>query len=317
MPQISVIVPAFKPHDFISLHESMAANAGVDAEWIVVDDGSGSNFDAVFSTLPEGVRLLRQKENCRQGAARNAGLAVARGRWVKFLDADDKLDEGHLAALLAAAGQGRAIPFAATKHVFIGGGVLVNESWCDLPPDPDVQFRRLIVRPFLHHCGALFPRHLLTSLNGYDESLVTDEDGDLLLRILRSGYHFIPVEGVHYLYIHHQAESRVSADNDIKKMQARIRVCEKVVNGFAEQLPVEVAEALAQRMDKVAMNYWTAFPSEAQALLAQARRLAPGYRPDMRLPLRLMRDLGRPGMVLAAQGLYRRLKGRPKGGAQG
>ncbi len=65
------------------------------------------------------------------------------------------------------------------------------------------------------------------------------------------------------------------------------------------------------------MNYWTAFPSEAQALLAQARRLAPGYRPDMRLPLRLMRDLGRPGMVLAAQGLYRRLKGRPKGGAQG
>lgn len=38
--------------------------------------------------LPEGVTVIRQPQNCRQGAARNAGLAPPRGRWGKFLDAD-------------------------------------------------------------------------------------------------------------------------------------------------------------------------------------------------------------------------------------
>ena len=317
MVAISVIIPAFRPKGFDALAHSMAANSDLGVEWIVVDDGSGPEYDAVFATLPESVRLIRQPENCRQGAARNAGLAQARGQWIKFLDADDELDAGHLAALRAAAGQDGAIHFAPTKHVFANGTTWVNDSWRDLPPAPGAQYRRQLVRPFLHHCGALFPRELLVRLGGYDESLVTDEDGDLLLRILHEGYHFTPVEGVHYLYVHQAYQPRVSADDDIAKLQARIRTCDKVESSFGGQMPPEVALALAQRLDKIAMTYWTAFPAEAQALVARARRTSPGYAPDMRVPLRLARRIGGPGMAFAAQGLYRQLKGRPKGGAQG
>lgn len=325
MTDISVIIPAFRPSRFDALAQSMAANANVDAEWIVVDDASGPDYDAVFATLPEGVQLIRQPENRRQGAARNAGLARAQGEWIKFLDADDALDAGHLAALLAVAeqgpeqgrGQDKALPFAPTKHVFANGTTHVNDSWRDLPADSAAQHLRQMLRPFLHHCGALYPRDLLVRLGGYDESLITDEDGDLLLRILHEGYHFIPVEGVHYLYVHHDSGPRVSADDDIAKMQARIRACDKVAERFDGQMPPDVALALAQRMDKIAMTYWTAFPDEAKALIARARRISPGYTPDMRRPLRLLRGIGGPGMVFAAQGLYRRLKGRPKGGAQG
>ena len=297
----------------------MAVNADVAAEWVVVDDGSGPSYDAVFASLPAGVQLIRHPENRRQGAARNAGLAQTQGNWIKFLDADDELDAGHLAALLAAAKTGaeRALPFAATKHVFVTGATHVNDSWRDLPADSAAQHRRQMLRPFLHHCGALYPRALLTRLGGYDESLITDEDGDLLLRILHAGYHFTPVEGVFYLYVHHDGGRRVSADDDIAKMQARIRTCDKVAERCGGEMPPDVAHALAQRIDKIAMTYWTAFPTEARALIARARRLSPGYTPDMRGHLRLLRGLGGPGMVFAAQALYRRLKGRPKGGAQG
>lgn len=319
MPDISVITPVFCPRNFDSLFGSMAANADVDAEWIVVDDGSGTAFNSVFETLPKDVRLIRQNENRRQGAARNTGLAMAKGKWIKFLDADDRLDKGHLAALLAAISSAgnEAIPFAPTKHVFASGSISVNTSWRDLPSDVLAQFRRQLVNPFLHHCGALFPRDLLNRIGGYDESLITDEDGDLLLRILLEGYHFTPVDNVYYHYIHHQGAGRVSADDDIRKMQARISVCEKVANGFVGELPGDVAEALAQRMDKIAMTYWSVYPADAKALLAKAGALSPAYQPDMRLPLRLLRKLGGPGLVLFAQGIYRQLKGRPKGGAQG
>lgn len=317
MPPLSVIIPAFRPRDFAALAQSMQANEQADAEWIVVDDGSGPDYDAVFETLPDAVRLIRLPDNRRQGAARNAGLAQARGQWVKFLDADDRLDQGHLAALLNVAVPGGAIPFAPTCHVFAGGGSMVNDSWRDLPPDPQAQFHRQLVRPFLHHCGALFPRDLLTRLGGYDESLITDEDGDLLLRVLLAGQHFVAVSQVQYLYVHHSEGPRVSTDDGIAKMQARIRVCDKVEHALGPDMPPRAAEALAQRMDRIAMTYWTAHRAEAQALLAWAQALSPGYSPDMRAPLRFLRRIGGPGLVFAAQASYRRLKGRPKGGAQG
>lgn len=317
MIDISVIVPVWRPCDFESLYISMSGNTGNNIEWIVVNDGSGSEFNSVFKKVPKGVKLVHLNENRRQGAARNVGLTEAKGDWIKFLDAGDILDAGHLVELYAAAGYEKTIPFASTKHIFANGQTSVNKSWRNLALDSHAQFRRQLVRPFLSHCGALFPRNLLATIGGYDESLVTDEDGDLLLRILRAGYHFIPVENVYYHYIHHQGVSRVSADDDIRKMQARNRVCDKIENDFAGQIPLDVAEALAQRMDKIAMSYWVAFPSEAKVLLSRAQQLAPGYQPDMRFPLRLIRSLFGPSAVFFIQSMYRQLKGYPKGGAQG
>ena len=319
MPAISVVIPTYRPQNFDGLLQSLAANTDVDAEWIVVDDGSGPAFDAIFVDIPTEVHVIRKVENRGQGSARNAGLSETRGRWIKFLDADDVLDEGHLAALLSAAQSvpNRAIPFAPTQHVFANGAVSINTSWRDLPADPNAQFLRQLVRPFLTHCGALFPSSLLKHLGGYDESLITDEDGDLLLRVLLAGHYFTPVERVHYLYIHHEIGSRVSSNDNIAKMLARIRTCEKVLDQFGDSVPSNVANAIAQRMDKIAISYWASHPTEAKSLLKRARSLSPNYRPDMRLSLGLLRSLGGPSLVLAAQGAYRRLKGRPAGGAQG
>lgn len=317
MAQITVIIPAYRPKGFTALVQSMHNNADADAEWIVVDDGSGSEYDPVFASLPPHVTVLRQVENRRQGAARNVGLAQACGAWVKFLDADDTLDQGHLRALHDAAQTGDGIPFAATKHIFSNGTYTINQSWRDLPPEPHAQFVRQLVRPFLHHCGALFPRSLLQELGGYDESLITDEDGDLLLRVLAKGHYFTPVEGVHYEYVHHSEGPRVSADDTIDKMRARIKVGDWVQAAFGTDLPDDLAVALAQRMDKIAMTNWQVFPEESQTLFARARTIAPGYQPDLRRPLLLLRRIGGPGLVNTAQALHRRLRGRPTGGTQG
>ena len=323
MPEISVIIPAFRPRGFTSLLKSMAENTDANAEWIVVDDGSGPDFDAVYEELkPTPARVIRQSHNRRQGAARNAGLAQACGQWVKFLDADDRLDQGHLSALLAAAkaAPAGAIPFAPTRHVFPGGANSVNDSWRDLPAAPKAQLERLLHRPFLHHCGALFPRNLLLDLGGYDEGLVTDEDGDLLLRVLMSGAHFFAVPAVQYHYIHHDGNGRVSSDAGPAKLAARLRVCEKVETTFADRgraMPEPVRRGLALRLDKIALAWWDEDRASARAALNHARTLSPSYRRDCRLPVRALRALGGPGWVVSAARLYRRLRGRPAGGAQG
>ncbi|WP_172297215.1 glycosyltransferase family 2 protein [Pseudoruegeria sp. HB172150] len=323
MPSVSVVIPAYRPDGFDALRASMAVNTDTDAEWIVVDDGSGPAYDPVFEGLADtDVRVLRLPENRRQGAARNAGLAEAGGAWVKFLDADDRLDPEHLSALLRAA-RGAAsggIPFAPTKHVFVDGRASPNDTWRDIAAEPEAQLARLLARPFLHHCGVLFPKELLTKLGGYDETLTTDEDGDLLIRMLQTGTHFIAVPEVNYLYVHAERGGRVSSDNDVRKLEARLRVCDKVEESYAAQgteMPPGIRRALAQRLDKIAMSYWAVDRAQSKAALNRASRLDPGYVPDARWPLRTLRRVGGPSAALAASGVYRRLRNRPAGGTQG
>lgn len=323
MTALSVIIPVYRPKDFDGPRASMAANADVNAEWIVIDDGSGSGYNTAFASLEyTPVRVIRQDENRRQGAARNVGLAQARGKWIKFLDADDELDEGHLKLLLNAAKSlpENAIPFAPTRHVFAGGSIADNESWRDLGATPEAQLARLLHAPFLHHCGALFPRELLERLGGYEERLITDEDGDLLIRVLMAGYTFIPIEGVHYLYVHHNDGDRVSSDGGAAKLAARLHVCDRVETAFidtGQRMPQAVRHGLALRLDKIALSYWNEDRAAARVVLERARTLCPSYRVPGRLPLRILRTLGGPSMVMGASRLFRRLRGRPAGGTQG
>ena len=55
----------------------------------MVDDGSTDDTPAVAGRYP-AVRYVRQ-ENQGMAAARNTGIAASRGRYVGFLDADDRL----------------------------------------------------------------------------------------------------------------------------------------------------------------------------------------------------------------------------------
>jgi glycosyltransferase involved in cell wall biosynthesis len=84
---ISVVIPAFNAEAFLTeAIESVLAQDYGPVEVIVVDDGSTDRTAAVASAYP--VECLRQA-NSGQAAARNAGVAAARGAFVSFLDADD------------------------------------------------------------------------------------------------------------------------------------------------------------------------------------------------------------------------------------
>lgn len=75
-----------------------------DVEVVMVDDGSTDDSAQVLAAWaaarPDTVRVLRQV-NAGQGAARNAGIAVARGEWISFPDPDDALGSAYLAEVAA------------------------------------------------------------------------------------------------------------------------------------------------------------------------------------------------------------------------
>jgi glycosyltransferase involved in cell wall biosynthesis len=86
-PLVSAVIPAFNAEAFVAeAIESALAQDYAPVEVIVVDDGSTDRTAAIASGYP--IETLMQS-NRGQAAARNAGVAVARGTFVSFLDADD------------------------------------------------------------------------------------------------------------------------------------------------------------------------------------------------------------------------------------
>jgi len=92
---VSVIIPSYNSAEVLpAAIESVLAQTLPPDEIIVVDDGSAPDADGLDRTAEacatyfKHVRLIRQA-NGGASAARNTGIARARGDWLAFLDADD------------------------------------------------------------------------------------------------------------------------------------------------------------------------------------------------------------------------------------
>lgn len=86
---VSVVVPAYNAERTIGATlESALHQTHRETEIIVVDDGSTDGTAGVVAAFGERIRYLRQP-NAGAAAARNTGIAAARGEFVALLDADD------------------------------------------------------------------------------------------------------------------------------------------------------------------------------------------------------------------------------------
>ena len=89
---ISVIIPTFnRAHLIKEAVDSVLSQdiRGYDVEVLVIDDGSSDNTRDVLRVYGDRIRYVFQ-ENSGAGVARNRGLREAKGKWITFLDSDDR-----------------------------------------------------------------------------------------------------------------------------------------------------------------------------------------------------------------------------------
>ena len=110
-PEISIIVPVYQVEKYLNeCIDSILAQTFTDFELILVDDGSPDNCPALCDAAAEKdsrVRVIHQQNKGLSGA-RNAGINVARGNWLGFVDSDDMIDPTFCEKMLHAAVQAGA-----------------------------------------------------------------------------------------------------------------------------------------------------------------------------------------------------------------
>lgn len=184
-PRISVVLPAFNSRRTLGDALASALEQTFDElEIIVVDDGSTDRTaDVAMANDNPRVRLVRHDRNLGTAAARNSGVAVARGRFVAFLDSDDcwfpeKLETQF--ALLEAAGGDAAVPGSVHSVLLRRPAGQISRHL--LPVDLDLRRDLMWGCRLCPGSTLLVTRDCLDAVGPFDATLERLEDWDWLLR---------------------------------------------------------------------------------------------------------------------------------------
>ena len=179
MTTVSVIIPAWNRVDqIVRSVRSVLDQTFSDLQVVVVDNGSSDGTPDIVEAIDDP-RLLVLRLNTNRGASggRNAGLAVADGVYVGFLDSDDEFAADWAESLLSAGNQGSSLVTCGFAMVNADGSTRFEHGSEQLGP----AFSDLI-GPF--QAGTfLVERTVLLGLGGYAEGLRYSENTDLGLRL--------------------------------------------------------------------------------------------------------------------------------------
>ena len=185
-PLVSVIIPCFNYGHFLT--QAVGSIEGQHyprTEIIVVDDGSTDGTAQVARA--HGVRLLRQR-NHGLSEARNAGLAVAHGDIVLFLDADDELLPDSISSGVRAL---QSHPAAACVvrpcQVIDAAGVVLPARLRSIGSGDDL-YEHWLTQNFVWTPGAaMFRREPINAAGGFSADVGAAADYALYLRFARDG----------------------------------------------------------------------------------------------------------------------------------
>lgn len=184
IPHVSVIIPTYNRAGFLKeALDSVRAQSYADFETIVVDDGSTDDTPSVLSEAGQHLVVVRQA-NQGVSAARNTGVAHARGTWLAFLDSDDLWHPAKLACQMEVLGQHPDWRICQTDETWIRNGVRVNPRLRHQKPSGMI-FEASLALCLVSPSAVIIHRDLFAEMGGFDVDFPACEDYDLWLRISR------------------------------------------------------------------------------------------------------------------------------------
>jgi amino acid adenylation domain-containing protein len=224
-PLVSIVIPAYNAEkDIAQAIRCAISQTYPEIEIIVVDDGSQdgtvqtareilkSSFKGRWSVLELGV-------NRGASAARNVAVKQAKGEWIQFLDSDDAIAADKIEAQMKyarTAGPDVSAIYSSWRHVYLEDGNLVPAGPVNTPRyEGKHPLMFCMYYASLHHGACLIRRSALERVRGFDETLRSYEDADLLVRLAKEigRFQFAASSSPYYLWRLYKEQAREGEEN--------------------------------------------------------------------------------------------------------
>lgn len=199
----SVIMPVRNGTRFLcDAIDSARRQLGATDEIIVIDDGSTDGTPELVAAQYPDIVLLSSK-GIGVSAARNTGLAAARGSLVAFLDHDDWWPPRRHAVLH------RALADNAAAHAAFGRLRVHFESGA--PPRGVIAMDDVAIQVI---CCGLYRLDFVRSVDGFDETLSLAEDTDFHFKLVEAGLRHVICDIDALTYRFHRHNSTVGVTEE-------------------------------------------------------------------------------------------------------
>ena len=174
-PFFSVIIPTYnRAAQVRDAIDSVVRQTYKSLEVIVVDDGSSDNTRSIVASLTDKRVRYFYQQNAGVSAARNTGANAANGKYLLFLDSDDKFTVGYLEKLSIEITKAPCvIGFGYAKYIDLNGKEIVHVR----PEKSSGKFGPPLAGAFA------ISRELFVSVGGYDTKLAYSENTEFFLRL--------------------------------------------------------------------------------------------------------------------------------------
>ena len=249
---VSVIVPVYNCERFLNnCVEMILGQDHVKMELLLVDDGSSDASARIcdeWARRDERVRVLH-KANGGAASARNLGIDNARGEFIAFVDADDAIPSGHLAALLEVQRKTGA-DIVSASVTYLPGPVIRHASCvCDA---------RRFIELVLYRDGVgdypvskLYRKEMFCGLR-FREG-ITSEDFEIFYRLYRRAGMVAITDRTTYYY--RQNSTSVSNSGFSEKFFNRIDICERLLRDVQKDDPTLLCAARSRAVDEAIWLY--------------------------------------------------------------
>lgn len=296
---VSVIIPCYNAENFIGdAIKSVLNQTYPNVEAVVIDDGSTDNSLDVIKAF--NVDRVRYHSGINQGAqlARNTGIELAQGEWIKFLDADDLLLHDCIERQLA-----QVAELPKNKKTIVYGDAI----WADRDGNPLKGYPLQPRQPNQNAVAHILQNSPLTScplhrteyvqaINGFDPSTLHAQENDLHLRLVLSGVEFIYYPGAVYKYRQYSNGNRMTDYAYSSKgpfaLFNHVEQQKQLITQYVGELSTEVQTALALRLWAYGrVIFREGFKEEANRYFETAKELSPQNCINGKLPYLLLVNL--------------------------
>ncbi|WP_426426056.1 glycosyltransferase [Bradyrhizobium genosp. A] len=256
-PVVSVVIPAKNAAAYIGETIASALAQADVTEVIVVDDGSTDDTVAIVQAIRDPRLRLTANDASGVSAARNLGARGARGDWLMFLDADDRLRPNAVTTLLTAAKAApRAVLVYGDYNTIDSAGQAIGRRGLlkgRLKPSDNV-LERLVCGNFIVNGGIMLVRaDAFRATGGFDVSLRYCEDWHCWCRLAATGeFAYVPKLLLDYrLHTSNTMNAAVRTPQDFFPAVARVFDDELILS----KLPAGAALRLRQAAEIHLVTY--------------------------------------------------------------